>query len=128
MTFWPSHVCRGELESCRQILEKDPNHLGALEISAQALWYEENFEEVIKVTTRLIRLNPHEPGYRYTRGMAHLSVKNLKSAETDFKQALLQSQDFHFCEQVRRSLNALEVWIEESNRVAALDNFSATIH
>ena len=128
MTFWPSHVCHGELENCRQILEKDPNHLGALEISAQALWYEENFEEVIKITTRLIRLNPHEPGYRYTRGMAHLSVKNLRQAETDFKQALVQSQDFQFCQQVRRSLSALEIWIEESNRVASLDSCRTTIH
>ena len=129
MTLWSSSVCKGELEQCRKILETDPDHLGALEIAAQAYWYEENYREVVQLTSRLIRLHPHEPGYRYMRGMAYLSMDRLKLAETDFKQALVQSNDFKFCEQVRMALTALEGYIDSRNQPAPnAGGYSQTIN
>lgn len=97
----------GALAQCEEVLAMDPLHLGALEVQAQALWFGARFPEVVTVTTRLLRLNPGEPGYRYTRGMAHLSMGNLSGARRDFEDAIAQSQDEQFRQQVREALEAL---------------------
>src|SRR5690348_11829950 len=61
---------QGAVKTCQQTLRQDPDHLGALELLAQAQWFGGQFDAVISTTSRLLRLNPSEPGYRYTRGMA----------------------------------------------------------
>lgn len=101
---------RGTLESCRRVLSRDPEHLGALETMAQALWCGGLYDEVIRVTSRMLLLNPHEPGYRFTRGMAHLSRGELVQASADFRMALAQSKDPKFREQVARALDAVAGW------------------
>lgn len=99
---------KGALESCREVLEHDPNHLGALEVSAQALWFAGRYEEVVETTNRLLRLNPLEPGYRYTRGMALMTMGQLSRAADDFRQAIAQSNNPHFILQVQGALLAIE--------------------
>lgn len=103
----------GAVDTCRQVLQGDPDHLGALEVLAQALWFGGQFDEVISTTSRLLKLNPHEPGYRYTRGMAHLSRGELLKAAEDFQMAIAQSTDQAFKDQVESSLNAVELWMHE---------------
>lgn len=108
-----SYNWRGTLESCREVLQSDPDHLGALEMMAHALWLGGRFDEVISTTGRLLRLNPHEPGYRYTRGMAHLSKGNLYKAAEDFRTAMTQSKNPAFLAQVSSALDALEKWMDD---------------
>jgi len=99
---------KGALESCREVLEHDPDHLGALEVSAQALWFAGRYEEVVNTTNRLLQLNPLEPGYRYTRGMALMSMGHLGRAVDDFRQAIAQSDNPRFILQVQNALLAIE--------------------
>ena len=107
-TMLQAYDWQGALESCQEVLKRDPDHLGALEVSAQALWYAGRYEEVVRTTNRLLKLNPLEPGYRYTRGMAHMSVGRLNDAAGDFQQAIVQSNDPQFLSQVRNALFAIE--------------------
>lgn len=101
------------LKTCQRTLQIDPDHLGALETLAQAQWFGGQFDAVISTTSRLLRLNPSEPGYRYTRGMAHLSKGSLALASEDFRTALAQSDNVEFKEQVAHSLHILEKWMVE---------------
>lgn len=107
-TMLQTYDWQGALDSCREVLKQDPDHLGALEVAAQALWFAGEFEDVIRTTNHLLKLNPLEPGYRYTRGMAQMSVGELAAAADDFRQALLQSDDARFLSQVRNALTAIE--------------------
>lgn len=104
---------QGTLETCQRTLSTDPDHLGALETLAQAQWFSGQFDAVITTTSRLLRLNPSEPGYRYTRGMAHLSKGSLTQASEDFRTAIAQSNNADFREQVASSLHMLERWMAE---------------
>lgn len=107
-TMLHSYDWKGALESCRKVLEHDPDHLGALEVSAQALWFVGKFDEVVATTNRLLMLNPLEPGYRYTRGMALMSMGHLVRAADDFRQAITQSDNPRFILQVQNALTAIE--------------------
>lgn len=104
---------KGALDSCREVLRHDPDHLGALETMAQAQWLGGEFANVVATTTRLLHLNPHEPGYRYTRGMARMSLGELARAADDFRYAIGQSKDPRFQAQVESSLQALEIWMDD---------------
>lgn len=114
------------LKSCERLLQSDPDHLGALETLAQAQWFSGHFDDVIATTTRLLKLNPSEPGYRYTRGMAHLSKGELARASEDFRNAISQSNNAEFREQVNCSLLALERWMMEAPSTPS--RFGAPFH
>lgn len=107
------HDWDGTLADCEEVLREDPGHLGALEVMAQAQWFAGEFDAVIKTTTKLLRINPLEPGYRYTRGMALLSRGELMKAADDFRRALEQSEIPGFRAQVSEALDAVEIWIAE---------------
>ena len=115
---------KGTLESCKKVLEHDPEHIGALEVAAQALWFEGKYSDVVKTTSRLLMLNPDEPGYRYTRGMALMSMGKLSQASEDFRQALRQSKDQRFVAQVRNALIVIEEfqsgWVGHRQRLKAI--------
>ena len=108
-----SYDWQGALVTCEEVLRNDPEHLGALEVLAQAQWYGGQFAKVIDTTSRLLRLNPLEPGYRYTRGMAYVSRGDLLLAMDDFRCALRQSNNPEFRSQVMNSLDAVEAWTEQ---------------
>lgn len=48
----------------------DPTHIGALETLAKAQWRSSQHEELLTTVSRLLRLNPYEPGYHALRGAA----------------------------------------------------------
>ncbi|MBX3096145.1 MAG: hypothetical protein KF812_04730 [Fimbriimonadaceae bacterium] len=98
------------LASCNEILALDPDHLGALEVKAQALWFGGQYDGVVAVTTHLLRLNPSEPGYRYTRGMANLSRGHFQDSRRDFEYAINQSDNEGFRSQVRDAMDSLCAW------------------
>lgn len=99
---------KAAIQTCQEVLAQDPKHLGALEVMAQAQWFAGDYEGVIESTTQLLHINPSEPGYRYTRGMAYLSKSLVSNARQDFLRAIGQSSDDSFCEQVTESLIALD--------------------
>lgn len=95
---------------CRRALRRDPRDLGALEEMAHALWQGERYDEVIRVTTRLLRLNPYEPGYRYARGLAALARGDLGASVKDLRMALDQSDCPDFRDKVREVLSSVRAW------------------
>jgi hypothetical protein len=54
----------------QSVLSESQDHLGALEVQARLLWKLQDFRGVVKTTSKLITLNPYEPGYHSLRGMA----------------------------------------------------------
>ncbi len=105
---------RRAVESCETVLQGDPDHLGALEVLAQAQWFGGLYDAVISTTSRLLKLNPLEPGYRFTRGMAYVSKGHLGRALEDFQTAHAQSRDPKFRAQVQSSIDALEGWLMDA--------------
>lgn len=102
---------RGAMEMCREVLQDDPDHLGALETLVKAQWLAGQYQDVIHTAGRLLRLNPYEPGYRYTRGMAYMSIGLLRRSAEDFELAYAQSRDAAFRSQVASALQAVELWL-----------------
>ena len=54
----------------KKILRADRTHVGALEVLARSLWQLQDFDELIVITRRLIKLDPYNPGYHMLRGAA----------------------------------------------------------
>ncbi|HXH60046.1 MAG TPA: tetratricopeptide repeat protein [Fimbriimonadaceae bacterium] len=123
-TMYQTYDWKGALENCSKVLEHDPDHLGALEVQAQALWFAGRYADVVRTTNRMLSLNPSEPGYRYTRGMALMSMGQLSRAADDFRQALVQSDDPRFLNQVQNALMAIEEFqrggVDRIARLAAM--------
>lgn len=115
---------RGALELCNEVLQDDPDHLGALETLAKAQWLGGQYKEVIHTINHLLRLNPHEPGYRYTRGMAYMSLGQLRRSADDLRLAFSQSKDLNFRNQVGSALEAVELWLSEEPGKAMGDRVS----
>lgn len=103
------------LRTCGEVLQNDPDHLGALETLAKAQWLGGQYKEVVATTNRLLRLNPHEPGYRFTRGMAYLSLGQLHRSAEDLRRAYVQSGNAAFKSQVASALDAVELWLEDAS-------------
>jgi tetratricopeptide (TPR) repeat protein len=49
-------------------IERDPEHLGAMEALAKALWHSRDFDSLTTLIDRLLAMNPYEPGYHALRG------------------------------------------------------------
>lgn len=68
------HLSRHEFDEAatlvQTVLAETHDHLGALEVQARLLWKQEDFKALVQTTTKLIALNPFEPGYYGLRGMA----------------------------------------------------------
>ena len=81
----------GQIDRClvdtRAILADDPNHVGALEVLAKALWQAGDCETLLTTLDRLILLNPYEPGYHALRGAAYQSLGRLGDAVNSFSRA-----------------------------------------
>lgn len=60
----------GASKLAKKILRADRTHVGALEVLARSLWQQQQFEDLISITRRLIRLDPYNPGYHMLRGAA----------------------------------------------------------
>jgi tetratricopeptide (TPR) repeat protein len=55
-------------ELLKIILDSDPLHVGALETRAKAQWNLGEHEGVLTTVSRLLQINPYEPGYHLLRG------------------------------------------------------------
>jgi tetratricopeptide (TPR) repeat protein len=68
-------------------LERDPEHLGALEVAAQSLVALGHAEECLAVVRSLVRLNPHEPAYELWRASSLQILARHSEALTAFSRA-----------------------------------------
>lgn len=109
---------QGAMEMCLEVLRDDPDHLGALETLVKAQWLAGQYREVIATAGHLLRLNPYEPGYRYTRGMALMSIGQLRRSAEDLELAYTQSKDATFKTQVASALAAVELWMGDETPTA----------
>jgi tetratricopeptide (TPR) repeat protein len=97
-------------KKAQRILCADPDHVGALEISAKCQWRLGRFEPVVATTERLIRLNPYEPGYHSLRGAALQALGLLREAIRHFRRSIELGEDANsvnsviFLEECQRSL------------------------
>lgn len=62
------------LRAANRLLKVCPEHLGALEVAAQAYLYTGRAEDCLRFVRTLIRLNPHEPAYEGWRASAYQSL------------------------------------------------------
>jgi len=81
----------GQIDRClaetQSILADDPEHVGALEVFAKALWQAGDCDTLLTTLDQLIALNPYEPGYHALRGAAQQSLGRLGDAVRSFSRA-----------------------------------------
>jgi tetratricopeptide (TPR) repeat protein len=70
-----------------QVLRRDRDHVGALEILARALWRQNRFEQVADIAGRLIRLDPYNGGYRTLLGAAQQCLGQFGEAMKSYASA-----------------------------------------
>ena len=67
MTLAERSLATGDLDRAithaRVVLASDATHVGALEVLAKAQWQTNHFDELLRTLTKLVELNPYEPGY-----------------------------------------------------------------
>jgi tetratricopeptide (TPR) repeat protein len=108
---------------CRSILAREADHLCALEMQAHALWRLGRFAQVVRVASRLLALNPHEPGYLLIRGMAHMALGNYAPARESLETALCASLDPDFVTRVWEQLGDLDrLQLRQVEQLRAIDH------
>ena len=82
----------GEAEDARalaaSVLERDREHLPALELYARALWQLKDMAGLQEVVPRMIRLNPYEPGYHALKGSVHFQLGQFAEAIDSYERSL----------------------------------------
>lgn len=91
----------------RSALRRDPDHVGHLEELAKLLWSAQDYKEAVQIATRLLRLNPYEPGYRYLRGLSHVALGNFTNGVQDLRDAHAQTPDESLKREIERTLATL---------------------
>ena len=64
----------GAMRHARSVLSMDCDHVGALETLAKAQWQTSTCDELLITLSRLIELNPYEPGYQVLLAGAYQSL------------------------------------------------------
>jgi tetratricopeptide (TPR) repeat protein len=104
MGHWPE--ARSE---AAEILRHDPDHVGALEVLAKALWQGAEFSPLLEVLRRLIRLNPYEPGYFSLQGAVLQAIGRYGEAVEAYERSL-SALPLEAAQPIRRTLSELQEW------------------
>ena len=75
------------IRTCNTVLVQDRDHVGALELLAKAQWKGTQNRELLQTLSRLIALNPYEPGYHALKGAAHQALREFESALACYERA-----------------------------------------
>ena len=78
---------KAALASARQVLRRDREQVGALEVLAKAQWQLGRYPDLLVTLATLIRLNPYEPGYFALRGAVYQSLGRVGDAVREFARA-----------------------------------------
>lgn len=111
------------IEVAQQILSRDSNHLGGLELLARAWWRQGEFEKGLDALRHLIRLNPYEPGYHYLRGSSLQALGHYGEAIRAYARCL-ESDSESLRTSAAVSIRELEGWQE--NVIAEMLQSDAT--
>lgn len=85
---WPEAFAAAE-----EVLRADPQHLGALEVRAQAMLGLGQFEELFVELRTLVRMNPHEPAYEIWRASALQSMGKVSEAISALARGYSRTKD-----------------------------------
>lgn len=98
------------LSVAERALALDGGHLAAWEIRARSSWRLNRFEDALESLSRLIRLNPYEPGYFYMQGLIFQAMGQFSDALDALHRCL--KSDGPVAEQARAAIAELEDWQE----------------
>lgn len=99
------------VQSAKQVLANDPNHLGGLELLARAFWRAGEYEHALDALRHLIRLNPYEPGYHYLRGGALQALGHYGEAVRAYSRCL-EADNEKLSANAANAIRELESWEE----------------
>lgn len=83
---------KGALAAARLIVKEDASQIGALEVSAKALWQLARYDDLLTTLRTLVRLNPYEPGYHALRGAVYQALGRVGEAIKAFARAAEHSE------------------------------------
>ena len=83
---------KAALSAARLILRGDASQVGALEVSAKALWQLARYDDLLATLRTLVRLNPYEPGYHALRGAVFQALGRTGEAIKSFARAAEHSE------------------------------------
>lgn len=110
----------GRLVAARQrvlpVVREAPDFVPALEVLARVDWYAADYPATRFTLRRLMRLNPHEPGYRLLDALAAIHMGDLAGAARSLDLAEAKATDASFLRQVQDSRQALEVQCAQAIR------------
>ncbi len=92
----------------RGILDRDPEHIGALETLAKVQWHLGKFEALVPTLDRLLALNPYEPGYHALRGATHQAQGQCGKAVVDYSRCA--EGDTPEAETARENIADIQEW------------------
>lgn len=91
-------------------LRNQPYDLHAVESMLRAQWKAGDTLGALRSIRRALELNPHEPGYRFMRGLLHQSVGMVKEAMSDFEAALTMADSESLRDSITAAMRGLEDW------------------
>lgn len=110
LTFLLDHGCYQQVvEESLAWLKLQPYNLQAVESLLRAQWRAGDMHGALKSVNMALKLNPHEPGYRYMRGLLRQSFGMLGEAMEDFEAALAVGKG-ELKEHIRSAIKSLEDW------------------
>lgn len=95
------------LQCAHQTLAQCPDHLGALEVLCRAQLRMNDCERALLTVRKLVRLNPHEPGYEVLRASALQSCGRFSEALESLQSAKQRSRNVGFKARVEREIATL---------------------
>lgn len=111
LTFLLDHGCYKQvMEESLAWLKHQPYNLHAVESLLRAQWRSGDTRGALRSVNVALRLNPHEPGYYYMRGLLRQSVGMIREAMEDLQAARELTSSPEFLDNVNAAIRALEDW------------------
>lgn len=111
VAFLLDHGCYQQVvEESLAWLKHQPDNLHAVESLLRAQWRAGDTLGALRSVNWALRLYPHEPGYKYIRGLIRQSAGMIREAMEDFQEAASMATLPEFVENAAQAIQALEDW------------------
>jgi tetratricopeptide (TPR) repeat protein len=91
-------------------LRRQPYNVQAVEALLRAQWRSGDTQGAFHSVDLALRMNPHEPGYRFMRGLLRQTVGMVRDAMQDFEHALREADKPELRNAISCAMRALEDW------------------